>query len=107
MMHGQNNILLINSHLILADYFKTIKLIHNDIFSPNCYSDSVDIIANIKYGIKNACSKEHQRTDLYTFPATRRQVSLLKDIRQPGASMEGVGAAPGSRAPGEAIERKQ
>jgi hypothetical protein len=98
-------LLLINSPLILADYLKNIKQIHNDIFSPNCYSDSVNIIANIKDGIKNTCLKEHQWT--YTFPATRRQVSLLDYIRQPRASMEGVGATPGIRAPREAIERKQ
>jgi len=37
---------------MLADYLKTTKLLHNDIFSPNFYSDSVNIITNIKHNIK-------------------------------------------------------
>jgi hypothetical protein len=41
----------------LVDYLKTIKLIHNYIFSPNCYSDSVNIISNIKYLIKKCLFK--------------------------------------------------
>jgi len=42
---------------MLADYLKTTKLLHNDIFSPNCYSDSVNVIANIKHEIKKCLFK--------------------------------------------------
>ena len=41
----------------MPDYLKTVKLINNDIFSPNCYSDSVDIIVNINYSIKKYLPK--------------------------------------------------
>jgi hypothetical protein len=37
---------------MLTKCLKTIRLLHNDIFFPNCYFDTINIIANIKHNIK-------------------------------------------------------
>ena len=73
---------------MLADYLKTIEQLHNDIFSPITPTLLI-LLQTLNTALQNACLQEHKWT--YTFPATRRQVSLLEDIRHRVASMEGVG----------------